>query len=387
MAGPAIPLSRPTRVGGEAETSAAVATAGPLAGGGPAGARCEAALSARLAGARVLLTPSCSSALELAALLLGVGPGDEVVVPPFTFPTTVGAFALRGATVRFADIEATTLALDPDAVAAVVGERTRAVVLVHYGGIPAAGTTDLVGLAAMSGAALVEDAAHVLFASLGGRPLGTFGDLAAFSFHETKNVTCGEGGALVVAPGAHADRFAERAEVLRDKGTDRGRFLRGEVDKYTWVDLGGSHLLSELQAAVLEVQLAAADAVQAARHAVWNRYRMALAPWAAANGAVLATPPPGAVHAAHQFHLLVPDAELRDPLLAHLRAQGIGAAFHFQPLHRSPMGRRLGADPEGCPVADDVAERIVRLPFATDLSDDEVDRVVAAVRSFAALAG
>jgi dTDP-4-amino-4,6-dideoxygalactose transaminase len=323
----------------------------------------------------VLLTTSCTHALEMSALLLDVGPGDEVIVPAFTFVSTANAFALRGARVVFADVDARTLNLDPADVARKVTPRTRAVALVHYAGVAA----DVEAIAAAApGAALVEDNAHGLFGRWRGRPLGSFGRLATQSFHDTKNLGCGEGGALVVNDAA----LAERAEIIREKGTNRSRFFRGQVDKYTWVDLGSSYLPSEILAAVLVAQLEGAAAIQAARQAVWARYHRELAGWAARHGVQQPWLPDGAEQPAHIYWMRVADLDARTRMIAHLAAAGVRATFHYQPLHLSEVGRAAGGREGDCPVTEAAADTMVRLPLFADLTTDEVGRVIDAVTSF-----
>lgn len=369
----AIPFNRPHRTGREAAYLAEALGSDHWRGDGPFTRKATALLSARVGGAPCLLTTSCTHALELAALLLELGPGDEVIVPAFTFVTSASAFALRGATIVFADVDPRTLDLDPAAAAAKITPRTRAIVCVHYAGV----ACDLDALTAL-GVPVVEDNAHGLFGSWRGRPLGSVGALATQSFHDTKNIGCGEGGALV----CNDPRFVERAEILREKGTNRARFFRGQVDKYTWVDLGSSYLPSDLLAAVLTAQLEGADAIQAARHAVWARYHAELAPWAAHHGVQQPHLPDGAAQPAHIYWMRVRDLATRTALLAHLAARGVGATFHYQPLHLSEVGLRAGGQPGDCPVTELAADTLVRLPLYADLSAAEVDRVIAAVTSF-----
>lgn len=370
---PAIPFNRPAdapRAGAYLEQ---VLSSGRLSGDGPFTERASELLSARLDGAGVLLTPSCTHALEMSALLLDVGPGDEVVLPAFTFPSTATAFALRGATLRFADIDPQTWSMGPAQVAAVITDATRVVVAVHYGGVGC----DPAGLAALCeerGVALVEDAAQGLFARAAGRPLGTFGALGALSFHETKNVTAGEGGALILGDGA----LRQRAEVIREKGTNRAMFFRGEVDKYTWRDLGSSWLPSELQAALLVAQLEAADGFQERRQRVWGIYAEEIGPHAARLGIELQGIPAEVEHPAHLFGLLAPQRERRAALLVELRKAGIHATSHFEPLHRAPAAGPLAAAAE-LPTTDDVASRIVRLPLHTHITDDDARGVAHAL--------
>ena len=372
MAAP-IPFNRPHRTGREATYVAEALASDHWRGDGPFTRRAAALLAARLADLPVLLTTSCTHALELAALLLDVGPGDEVIVPAFTFVSTASAFALRGARVVFADVDAATLNLDPAAAAAKLTPRTKAVACVHYAGV----ACDLDALGGL-GVPLIEDNAHGLFGRWRDRPLGTFGALATQSFHDTKNLGCGEGGALVLG-----DRgLVERAEILREKGTNRARFFRGQVDKYTWVDVGSSFLPADLLAAVLAAQLEDADAIQAARHAVWARYHAELAPWAARHGVQQPHLPAGAAHPAHIYWLRVRDLPTRTRLLAHLAERGVGATFHYQPLHLSEVGVRAGGKPGDCPVTEQAADTLVRLPIYADLTGADVDRVIAAVAGF-----
>jgi dTDP-4-amino-4,6-dideoxygalactose transaminase len=365
-----IPFNRASLTGRELDYVREAVENGHIAGDGPFTRRCEAALEERLGAPRVLLTTSCTHALELAALLLEVGSGDEVIVPSFTFTSSATAFALRGARIVFGDVRPDTLNLDASRLDELVTDRTRAIVAVHYAGV----ATEMDALLEL-GVPVVEDNAHGLFGAYRGRPLGTLGALAAQSFHETKNVTCGEGGALVLNDAAHV----ERAEVMREKGTDRKKFFRGQVDKYTWVDLGSSYVPSDLAAAFLAAQLEHADEIQAARRRIWERYAEALAGWAERVGARLPVVPEDCEQSWHLFYVLMPSTEARDALIARLRERGILAVFHYLPLHLSRMGRRYGGHAGQCPVAEDVSERLVRLPFFTALTESEQDEVIEAV--------
>jgi dTDP-4-amino-4,6-dideoxygalactose transaminase len=372
-----IPFNRACFVGTEQSNVAEAVRGGHISGDGPFTQRCEAWLEERLGVARGLLTPSCTHALELAAILTGVGRGDEVILPSFTFVSTANAFVLHGATPVFADIRPDTLNLDPSSVAAIAGPRTKVIVPVHYGGVGCE-MGELGALAAGLGAEIVEDNAHGLLGAHGGKPLGTFGRLATLSFHETKNFTCGEGGALLVNDPA----LVERAEIVRQKGTNRAQFLKGQVDKYTWVDIGSSHVMSDLLAAVLWSQFEVADTIQARRRAIWNRYYTELKDWAAVTGSTLPGVPDDAEQAYHLFYVLLPSQSERDALIRHLRARGILAVFHYVPLHTSPMGLRFGGKPGQCPVTEDVSARLIRLPFFNDLSVDDQSRVIEAVHDF-----
>ncbi|MCE9577001.1 MAG: dTDP-4-amino-4,6-dideoxygalactose transaminase [Deltaproteobacteria bacterium] len=368
-----IPFNRPHRTGREAVLATEALTGDHWRGDGPFTRRASALVSAAVGGAPVLLTTSCTHALELLALLLGFGPDDEVIVPSFTFVSTPAAFALRGARVVFADVDPLTLNLDPASVAARITPRTRAIVAVHYAGV----ACDLDALAAF-GIPVIEDNAHGLFGQWRGRPLGSFGQVATLSFHDTKNIACGEGGALVVNDRA----LLERAEILREKGTNRARFLRGQVDKYTWVAVGSSYLPSDILAAVLTAQLEGAAASQAARQQVWRRYHDELATWASRVGVQQPHLPDGAEHPAHMYWMRVRTPGQRERFLAHLAARGIGAAFHYQPLHLSEVGLRFGGALGDCPVTELAADTLFRLPLYADLTEAQVDRVIAAVLEF-----
>lgn len=372
-----IPFNKPTRVGDELAAVAAVLDSRHWAGDGEATKRCHAVFEQALGVGKALLTTSCTHALEMSALLLDLQPGDEVVLPSFTFVSTANAFALRGARLVFADVRPDTLNLDERQLPALLTERTRAVVVVHYAGIGC--ELDAIGaLCRERGIALIEDNAHGLFGSYGGKPLGSFGELATLSFHETKNFSCGEGGALLINDPA----LIERAEIVREKGTNRSRFFRGQVDKYTWVDLGSSYLPAELLAAVLERQLAARERVQARREAIWRRYHQELAEWAAQHGIVQPTLPAGCDPAWHLYYLLLPSLEARTAFIAHLRAAGMLAVFHYLPLHLSPMGVAMGGKAGDCPVTEDISDRLVRLPFFTGMMEAEQDAVIARTISF-----
>jgi dTDP-4-amino-4,6-dideoxygalactose transaminase len=355
----------------EAEAYVAEAVrSGAWAGNGQWGRRCREALQGLL-GSEVFLTPSCTSALEMAAVLLDIQPGDEVIVPAYTFVSTASAFALRGARIVFADVEPSTINLDPAAVAARLAPRTRAVVPVHYAGI-ACDMDALLSLCEARGIAVVEDNAHGLFGTHMGRPLGTLGALGTLSFHETKNLSCGEGGALVL----NRPEWRERAEIAQEKGTDRSRFLLGLTDKYTWVAPGSSYLLGELPAALLYANLQASEPVQRHRVALWNRYQSELRAWCEANDVQQPYVPAYSEHPAHLYHLLLPDLKRRQSLMFHLRDRGVQAAYHYQALHLSPMAVKHGAAPGDCPVAERVAQQILRLPLHAGMTYEQQDRVL-----------
>jgi len=372
-----IPFNRITLTGDEPRYMTEAAGRGHLAGDGHFTRLCNELLKAEMQVGKVLLTTSCTHALEMCALLLDLQPGDEVVVPAFAFVTTVNAFVLRGARPVFVDVRPDTLNLDESQLSAHLGPRTRAVVALHYAGVGCE-MDSIQALAEERGVAVVEDNAHGLFGSYRGRPLGSFAPLATQSFHETKNISCGEGGALVVNDPA----LFERAEILREKGTNRSRFFRGQVDKYTWVDLGSSYLPSEILAAFLFAQLERRREIQARRTAIWERYRAELAGWAERSGVRLPTVPGHCTQPAHLFYLLMPDLEARTRLIAHLAARGILAVFHYQPLHLSDMGRKLGGTPGACPVTERICDQLVRLPLYPGLSERDQDDVIEGVLDF-----
>lgn len=371
-----IEFHRPHVATDTAARIAEVLASGHLRGDGAHSARVAERLSSMLDGAEVLLTPSCTDALELAALLVDVGPGDEVVMPSFTFPSTATAVALRGATPVFADIDPLTLGITARTVEPCLTDRTRAVVVVHYG-TAAGDPDDLVRLTADRGLHLVEDAALAFGARWKDRPLGSFGAISTLSFHETKGVQCGEGGALVLN-----DRsLVDRAEILREKGTDRRAFARGRVARYTWVDLGSSDLLAEPLAAILEAQLDEWPVVDARRRSLWRRYHDGLTAWSERVGAQLPHDDPRSVPSAQSFHVVLARATQRDRFIEHLADRAVGSTFHYVPLHDSAAGRRYGRS-SALPVTESVAARLVRLPLYADLTDDEADRVIEAVESF-----
>jgi dTDP-4-amino-4,6-dideoxygalactose transaminase len=372
-----IPFNRPALVGTETAYMADVMRRGHAAGDGEYTRRCHAFLERALGVRKALLTTSCTHALEMSALLLDIVDGDEVIVPTFTFASSINAFALRGARPVFAEIRADTLNLDERLLEGLITERTKAVIAVHYAGV-ACEMDPIVEIARRRGIGVVEDNAHGLFGNYKGKPLGTFGALATQSFHETKNISCGEGGALLI----NDERHIERAEIIREKGTNRSAFFRGQVDKYTWVDLGSSYLPSELLAAFLWAQLEQCEKVQSARRAIWNRYEEGLRDWGAVFEVGTPFVPAHCQHPYHMYYLVLPSLNIRDAFIAHLRERGVMSVFHYVPLHCSPMGSRFGGRPGQCPVAEDVSQRLVRLPFFNDLTRHDQDRVIAAVRDF-----
>ncbi len=372
-----IPFNHPYAVGKEFEYIRQAIENSHTCGDGPFTHKCHALLEQTLGVPKALLTTSCTHALEMAALLLNIKPGDEVIVPSFTFVTTVNAFVLRGACPVFIDIRPDTLNFDEAKLEQLITPRTKALIPVHYAGIGCEMDT-IMEVAGRYGIPVVEDNAHGLFGKYKGKYLGTFGSLATQSFHETKNFNCGEGGALLI----NDPQYIERAEIIREKGTNRSRFYRGQVDKYTWVDLGSSYLPSDMLAAYLYAQLEVRDQIQAKRQQVWEYYHKHLQDWVQENGIRYPIVPDHCDQAYHMFYLLMPSLEKRQAFIAHLKAQDIISTFHYLPLHLSEVGRKLGGKEGDCPVTEDISDRLVRLPFYNDLTEADLARVVAAIKEF-----
>jgi dTDP-4-amino-4,6-dideoxygalactose transaminase len=372
-----IPFNRPSLQGREIEYIRSAVERGHTSAEGPFSARAATMLRDEIEACEVLLTTSCTAALEMSALLLGIRAGDTVVVPSFGFVTTALAFARAGARVLFCDIEERTLGLDPQRLAEIMDDSVRAVVPIHYAGVGCdiGGIQDV--LERWPRAELVEDNAHGLFGRCQGEPLGSFGRFSTLSFHETKNFICGEGGALVV----NRDDDVRRAHVVYHKGTNRREFLLGEVDKYTWQDTGSSFGLADVLAAYLCAQLEERAKILAKRSSAFDLYRRLLRPHAERHGYRLPVVPSDRDQAYHMFYVLLPDAGVRNRVLTSMRDRGVHATFHFVPLHDSPGGRRFAARDLPCPVSDRISGRLLRLPFYTDITDAEVDEVVDAFLS------
>jgi dTDP-4-amino-4,6-dideoxygalactose transaminase len=351
---------------------------GHLSGDGAFTKRAGTALTRIIGSAHALLTTSCTHALDMSAILLDLQPGDEVILPSFTFCSTANACALRGATPVFIDCRPDTLNIDEKLIEGAITARTKAIMVVHYAGV-ACDLDAITDIARRHGLAVIEDNAHGLGATYKGRPLGSFGVMATQSFHETKNIQCGEGGALII----NDKQYLDRAEIVREKGTNRSQFFRGMVDKYRWIDVGSSYLPSEILAAFLTAQLDSFESIQAQRHAVWNEYHDQLADWSRANDVMRPTVPAEVEHPAHLYYLLLPDLKNRQGLLEHLRALGIHATFHYQPLHSAPAGLQYGrlGSPD-CSVTEAVADTLIRLPLFAGMAGDETQRVVEGVRSY-----
>ena len=371
---PPIPFNRPHTTGREFEHIAEAIACGHLAGDGVFSRRCQAWIERQIGCATAFLTPSCTAALELAALLAEIKPGDEVVMPSYTFVSTANAFVLRGGIPVFVDIRPDTLNIDERAIEAAITPRTRAIVPVHYAGV-ACEMDEITALARSRQLLLIEDAAQALGSTYRSRPLGRFGDLAAISFHETKNLVSGEGGSLLI----NATDFVARAEIIRHKGTDRARFFRGEIDRYSWIDAGSSYIPSEITAAFLWAQMEAADAIGRRRLEVWQWYDLAFADLERRD--VLRRPvvPEHCRHNAHMFHVIVRDRATRTRLLEALNGAGIHAVFHYVPLHSSPAGRRFGRAHGSMRHTESISQRLIRLPLWIGMEQSDVDRVVSTV--------
>ena len=372
-----IPFNKPFLTGNEMAYMQEAVRLGHASGDGTFTAKCRAWLNLELGVVDSLLTTSCTHALEMAAMLLDIQPGDEVIIPSFTFVSTVNAFVVRGAKPIFVDVRADTLCLDESKVEAALTPRTKAIVPVHYAGV-ACEMDRLLEISRRRNVAIVEDNAHGLFAKYKGRSLGTFGALATLSFHETKNVSCGEGGALLINDPALRDR----AEIIREKGTDRSRFFRGQVDKYGWVDVGSSYLPSDLLAAYLFAQLEGKDDIQKRRQTIWERYHAELKGWAAKHGIGLPTIPTHTQQPFHLYYLMLNSLEERTALIAHLKGRGILSAFHYQPLHSSLMGKKFGGVMGSCPITEKAGDRLLRLPLYASLSASEQASVVESILEF-----
>lgn len=372
-----IPFNKPGYVGTESGYIAEAIASGHLSGDGEFTRRCHALLEKTLCVEKALLTTSCTHALEMAALLLNLEPGDEVIIPSFTFVSSVNAFVLRGARPVFIDVRPDTLNMDETQFERLITPRTKAVVPVHYAGVGCE-MDAIMEVASRHNVAVIEDNAHGLFGKYRGKPLGTFGQLATQSFHETKNFNCGEGGALLV----NDPEYVERAEIIREKGTNRSRFFRGLVDKYTWVDVGSSYLPSELLAAYLYAQLEARAEIQKRRREIWEYYSEHLEEWANDNGVTFPFVPEECEQAYHMFYILMPSLAERQALMAHLKERGILSVFHYLPLHLSEMGQKFGGKAGDCPVTEDISDRLLRLPFYNSLTEDEQEQVVAAIKDF-----
>ena len=368
-----IPFNKPFMTGRELWYIAQAHTNGHLSGDGVFTKKCHAWIESGTGTRRALLTHSCTAAIEMAALLADIGPGDEVIMPSYTFVSTANAFVLRGAVPVFVDIRPDTMNIDETRIEAAITPRTRAIVPVHYAGIACEMDT-IMDIAQRHNLIVIEDAAQGIMSTYKGRALGTIGHLGAYSFHETKNIISGEGGALLV----NAPEFAERAEIIREKGTNRSQFFRGQVDKYTWVDVGSSYLPGEVIAAFLWAQMEEAHNITARRLALWDRYHAALAPLEAAGKLRRPVLPEGCEHNAHMYYVLLDSLDQRTRVMASMKERGVSTVFHYVPLHSSPAGRIHSRTHGSMEHTDGLSERLLRLPLWVGL-EDQLDRVVAAL--------
>lgn len=370
-----IPFNKPFIIGRELSLIADAVSRGHLSGDGHYTKQCNRWFEEKLNCRKALLTHSCTAALEMAAILCDLQPGDEVILPSYTFVSTANAFALRGAVPVFVDIREDTLNIDEKLIEAAITPRTRAIVPVHYAGVPC--EMDMImDIAQRHELLVVEDAAQALLSTYKGKALGTIGHFGCLSFHETKNIISGEGGALLI----NDERFFERAEIIREKGTNRSQFFRGEVDKYTWVDIGSSYLPSELVSAFLFAQLERADEITTQRCHICSAYTEQLAELEQAGK--LRLPRFDADSNGHMFYMLLDSLATRTALIAHLKAQGINPVFHYVPLHSSPAGRKYGRVSGDMQVTDDLSERLLRLPLHYEMEDADIVRISGAIREF-----
>jgi dTDP-4-amino-4,6-dideoxygalactose transaminase len=369
-----IPFNKPNLVGKELEYIIKAVQDGYISGDGHFTKQCQDLFEKMLNVPKTLLTTSCTHALELSALLIDIQPGDEVIVPSFTFVTTVSAFVLRGAKPVFIDIRPDTLNMDATQLERLITSRTKAIIPMHYAGVGCE-MDSICEIAQKYNITVIEDNAHGLFGKYNDRHLGTYGALATLSFHETKNFICGEGGALII----NDERYIDRAEILREKGTNRSQFFRGQVDKYTWVDVGSSYTPSDILAAFLYAQLEAKDKILAERRRVFHYYAERLRDWAKACNIGLPVVPSNCKQSYHMFYMIMPSFDQRQALIKHLKSKGILSVFHYVPLHISKMGEKWGYDIGDCPVTEDISGRLIRLPFYNELQPEEQDHIYASI--------
>ena len=372
-----IDFNKPCLVGNELSYIAQTFEKSHISGDGYFSKQSQQLIEIELNVPKVLLTTSCTHALEMAALCLDIQPGDEVIVPSFTFVSSINAFVLRGAVPVFVDIRPDTLNIDERQLEQHITPRTKAIIVVHYAGVSCEMDT-ILAIARRYNIPVIEDNAHGLFGKYKGKYLGTFGCMATQSFHETKNITCGEGGALLI----NDIQFIERAEIIREKGTNRSRFFQGLIDKYTWVDVGSSYLPSDILAAVLYAQLERWPEIQQKRKQIWDYYYLNIRAWAEPHGIKLPTVPEDCDQSYHMFYLMLPSLEIRKLLMDHLRERGVVTVFHYQPLHLSEYGRRFGGKQGDCPVTEMAADCLLRLPLYYDLTEHDLDQVIAGLYQF-----
>ncbi|MBM4056269.1 MAG: dTDP-4-amino-4,6-dideoxygalactose transaminase [Planctomycetes bacterium] len=374
---PTIPFNKPCFEGKELVYIAEAINQGHISGDGIFTRKCSEIFETVLGCRKALLTTSCTHALEMSAILLDLQPGDEVIVPSFTFVSTANAFALHGAKIVFADIRPDTLNIDYEKIENLITEATKAIVPVHYAGVGCE-MEALVGIARRHNLLVIEDNAHGLFGKYKGRYLGTFGQMSTLSFHETKNFTCGEGGALLL----NDSSYIQRAEIIREKGTNRSQFFRGEVDKYTWRDIGSSYLPSDILAGFLYAQLEEREHIMEHRSRIWSRYHAGLKEWTSQKGVRLPYVPAYCEQPCHMFYMIMPSFEMRQSFIQYMKSHGVHCVFHYLPLHLSTMGAQFGAKPGDCPVSEEVSECLVRLPFFNKLSHGDQDYIIEKITRF-----
>jgi len=372
-----IPFNKPALTGKELIYIADAIHRSHASGDGYYSKLCHRYLEEKLRVQKALLTTSCTHALEMAAILCNIQPGDEVIVPSFTFTSTINAFVLRGAKPVFCDVRSDTLNLDENLIEGLITKKTKAIIPVHYAGV-ACEMNQILEVAKQNQLYVIEDNAQGIFGSYNGKPLGSFGELSTLSFHETKNINCGEGGALLI----NEPSLVERAEVIREKGTNRSQFFRGEVDKYGWVDIGSSFLPSDILAAYLWAQLENSQSIIQKRKTVWNNYFEGLKDWAVSEGVQMPAVPVGVEPSYHLFYLVFPNLEMRSEYIKHLKEKGISAVFHYQALNASLMGTQLGGTLGQCPIAERMSDCLVRLPLFNTISEEETWRVIEASNDF-----
>ena len=372
-----IPFNKPYMTGKELWYISQAHHLGQLSGDGPFTGKCNEWLEEQICCRKALMTNSCTAALEMAAILADIQPGDEIIMPSYTFVSTANAFVLRGAVPVFVDIRPDTLNIDESKIEAAITGKTRAIVPVHYAGVACEMDT-IMAIAERHGLFVIEDAAQGIMCTYKGRPLGSIGHMAALSFHETKNIISGEGGALLI----NDERFIERAEIIREKGTNRSKFFRGQVDKYTWVDVGSSFLPSELISAFLFAQMEEAHDITRRRMATWNKYHGLLAGLELAGQLRRPVIPADCTHNAHMYYLLVSDLDTRTRLLSFLKEQGILAVFHYVPLHSSPAGQKFGRTCGELALTEKLSDRLIRLPLWVGLGNEDVERICRLTKNF-----
>ena len=372
-----IPFNKSAFVGKELFYLKDVISRGHTSGDGIYTKACNNLFEQEIGVKKSLMTTSCTHALEMVALLLNIKPGDEVILPSFTFVSTVNAFVLRGATPVFCDIRPDTLNMDENIIESLITKNTKVIVPVHYAGVGCE-MDRIMEISKKYSVHVIEDNAHGLFGKYKDKYLGTFGSFGTQSFHETKNFSCGEGGALLI----NDDNFIEKAEIIREKGTDRSKFFRGQVDKYSWVEIGSSYLPSDMLAAFLYDQLERKDQIQKLRMNIWNYYYEALNSWAKDNNIGLPNVPDYCNQTYHMFYLIMPSNSSRNKLMKNLSDNGIMSVFHYLPLHSSKMGKKINADKYPCPVTEDISSRILRLPFFNDLKINDMDYIISHLKNF-----